>query len=236
LTNDTLSHTAFVHDTMASVSGTQFVTTYTDSDTDNDTDSDVDASDDELDVTTAKRARTTDTPPDSGSPRAAKRPRTDDDEPPRAHSPTSVIGADANAESESSDSESDSESDDSDDEEASDAGDGEKSYSEGQAPVAVVDTTTRCIKRYVSIVETRMRDRRVRQSWQQIVDEARRNIQYEIDNKPAVWKEGIGRASSYLAMMKALLNVSTVRSVNREMMLEVIGQAREVLEERWGGE
>ena len=156
MTNDIVSHTAFVHDTMASVSGTQFVTTYTDSDTDNDTDSDVDASDDELDVTTAKRARTTDTPPDySGSPRAAKRPRTDDDEPPRAHSPTAVIGADASTDSESSessdsesDSGSDSGSDESGEEEASDAGDGEKkSYSEGQAPVAVVDTTTRCLHR-----------------------------------------------------------------------------------------
>ena len=238
----------------ATVSRTECVTTYTGSDTD-DSDDEPDVSLTTTTTTTAKRARTTDTAPDySGwSPRAAKRPRTDDDddEPPRAHSPTAVIGADASADSESSDSESDSssdsesdsssdsesdsESDDSDEEEASDAGDAEKSRSEGKAPVAEVDTMTHCIKRYVSIVETRMHDRRERQSWQQIVDEARRNIQYEIDYKRA-WKVGIARGRSYLAVMKGLLNVSTVRTVDRKMMLEVIGQARDVLEERWGGE
>lgn len=219
-----------------------------DSESESESDSDVDASDDEMDATTSfKRPRTTDAAADDASTGplpAAKRARTG--APPLTHSPTVAVtastpprplvvaAADESAESsDSSDSESD---DDSDDEGASDGGDDETSHCQAAPPVLQVSTMERCIKKYVFIVESRRRDRRVRQSWQQIVDEARRAIQYEIDNKPAVWKEGIGRASSYLAMMKALLNVTTVRSVNREMMLEVIEQAGEVLEERWGGE
>lgn len=213
-----------------------------------DSDSDVDASDEEMGAeeigVTTKRPRTTDAAaaPDAsstGSLPAAKRARTGSP-PPLTHSTTvptvstpprpSVVTVNESAES--SDSERD---DDSDDEDASDDGD-ETSHSQAAPLVPEVSTMERCIKQYVFKVEARMRDRRVRQSWQQIVDEARRAIQYEIDNKPAVWKEGIGRASSYLAMMKALLNVSTVRSVNRKMMLEVIEQAGEVLEARWGGE
>jgi hypothetical protein len=207
-----------------------------------DSDSDVDASDEEMDAT-AKRPRTTDaatTAADDASSTgplpAAKRARTGAP-PSLAHSPTVAVTAlplpcssVVAAVSERSDSS------DSDDEEASDDGDDETSHSQAAPLVPEVSTMERCIKQYVFKVEARMRDRRVRQSWQQIVDEARRAIQYEIDNKPAVWKEGIGRASSYLAMMKALLNVSTVRSVNRKMMLEVIEQAGEVLDERWGGE
>ena len=210
-----------------------------------DSDSDVDASDEEMDAVTPKRPRTTDAAAaaddaSTGPLPAAKRAHTGAP-PPLTHSPTvavtvstpprpTVVAA-ADESAESSDS-SDSESD----EEASDDGDDETSHSQAAPLVPEVSTMERCIKQYVFKVEARMRDRRVRQSWQQIVDEARRAIQYEIDNKPAVWKEGIGRASSYLAMMKALLNVSTVRSVNRKMMLEVIEQAAEVLEARWGGE
>lgn len=212
-------------------------------------DSDVDASDEEMDAaTTTKRPRITDAAAaaddaSTGPLPAAKRARTGA-HPPLAHSPTVAVTASTpprplvvavpNESAESSDGSSDS---DSDDEESSDDGDDEASHSQA-APVRKVSTMERCIKKYVFIVEARNRDRRVRQSWQQIVDEARRAIQYEIDNKKsgAVWKEGIGRASSYLAMMKALLNVSGVRSVDREMMLEVIEQAREVLDERWGGE
>lgn len=93
---------------------------------------------------------------------------------------------------------------------------------------------TRCVKRYVTIITKRMLDRRERQSGQQMVDEAIDRIQYEIDHRPAVWKHGIGRATSYLAHMKALLNVSRVRRVNRETMLEVLLQAREQLEDTWG--
>lgn len=210
-----------------------------------DSDSDVDASDEEMGAeemdaaTTTKRPRTTDAAAaadgasSTGPLPAAKRVRTGAP-PPLAHSPTVVapprplVVAAPNESAASSDS-------DSDDEESSDDGDDEASHSQA-APVRQVSTMEHCINKYVSIVEARNRDRRVRQSWQQIVDEARRAIQYEIDNKPAVWKVGIGRAPSYLAMMKALLNVSTVRSVNREMMLEVIEQAREVLQARWGGE
>ena len=225
-----------------------------------DSDSDVDASDEDMDASvTTKRPRTTDAAADDASSTgplpAVKRPRTGTPLP-LAHSPTvavtpvstpprpSVFAADESAESsDSSDSESDGSSDsesdgssDSEDEEASDDGGAAMSHRQAAPPVRKVSTMERCIKKYVFIVEARNRDRRVRQSWQQIVDEARRAIQYEIDNKPAVWKEGIGRASSYHAMMKALLNVSTVRSVNREMMLEVIEQAGEVLEARLGGE
>jgi hypothetical protein len=218
-----------------------------------DSDSDVDASDEEMDAeemdaaTTTKRPRTTDAAAaaaddaSTGPLPAAKRARTGAP-PPLAHSPTVAVTASTpprplvvaapNESAESSDGSSDS---DSDDEESSDDGDDETSHSQA-APARKVSTMERCIKKYVFIVEARNRDRRVRQSWQQIVDEARRAIQYEIDNKPAVWKEGIGRAPSYLSMMKALLNVSTVRSVNREMMLEVIEQAGEVLEARLGGE
>lgn len=211
-----------------------------------DSDIELDASDEEMDAaTTTKRPRTTDAAADDASSTgplpAAKRARTGAP-PPLAHSPTVAVTASTpprplvvaapNESAESSDGSSDS---DSDDEESSDGGDDETSHSQA-APVPEVSTMERCIKKYVFIVEARNRDRRVRQSWQQIVDEARRAIQYEIDNKPAVWKEGIGRASSYLAMMKALLNVSTVRSVNREMMLEVIEQAGEVLQARLGGE
>ena len=209
-----------------------------------DSDSDVDASDDEMDAVTPKRPRTTDAAAaddaSTGPLPAAKRAHTGAP-PPLTHSPTvavtvstpprpTVVAApDESAEcSDSRDSESD--------EEASDDGDDETSHSQAAPFVPEVSTMERCIKQYVFKVEARMRDRRVRQSWQQIVDEARRAIQYEIDNKPAVWKEGIGRASSYLAMMKALLNVSTMRSVNRKMMLEVIEQAGEVLQARWGGE
>lgn len=93
---------------------------------------------------------------------------------------------------------------------------------------------TRCVKRYVTIITKRMLDRRERQSGQQMVDEAIDRIQYEIDHRPAVWKHGIGRATSYLAHMKALLNVSRVRRVNRETILEVLLQAREQLEDTWG--
>lgn len=226
-----------------------------------DSDSDVDASDEEMGAeemdaaTTTKRPRTTDAAAavddasSTGPLPAAKRARTGAP-PPLAHSPTAVVTAvstpprplvvaadESAASSDSSDSESDGSSDsDSDDEESSDDGDDETSHSQTAPPVHQVSTMERCINKYVSIVEALRRDRRVRQSWQQIVDEARRAIQYEIDNKPAVWNMGTARASSYLAMMKALLNVSTVRSVNREMMLEVIEQAGEVLEARWGGE
>lgn len=224
-----------------------------------DSDSDVDASDEEMGAeemdaaTTTKRPRTTDAAAaadgasSTGPLPAAKRARTGAP-PPLAHSPTVavtastpprplVVAADESAASSDSDSESDGNSDsDSDDEESSDDGDDETSHSQTAQPVRQVSTMERCINKYVSIVEARRRDRRVRQSWQQIVDEARRAIQYEIDNKPAVWNMGTARASSYLAMMKALLNVSGVRSVNREMMLEVIEQAGEVLEARLGGE
>lgn len=93
---------------------------------------------------------------------------------------------------------------------------------------------TRCVKRYVTIITKRMLDQRERQSGQQMVDEAIDRIQYEIDHRPAVWKHGIGRATSYLAHMKALLNVSRVRRVNRETILEVLLQAREQLEDTWG--
>ena len=213
-----------------------------------DSDSDVDASDEEMDAATTKRPRTTDAAAaddasSTGPLPAAKRARTGA-HPPLAHSPTVAVTASTpprplvvaapNESAESSDGSSDS---DSDDEESSDDGDDGTSHSQA-APVRKVSTMERCIKKYVFIVEARNRDRRVRQSWQQIVDEARRAIQYEIDNREngAVWKVGIGRAPSYLAMMKALLNVSGVRSVDREMMLEVIEQAGEVLEARLGGE
>ena len=206
-----------------------------------DSDTDVDASDEEMDAT-AKRPRTTDaatTAADDASSTgplpAAKRARTGAP-PSLAHSPTVAVTALTLPRSSVIAAVSErSDSSDSDDEEASDDGD-ETSHSQAAPLVPEVSTLERCIKQYVFKVEARMRDRRVRQSWQQIVDEARRAIQYEIDNKPAVWKEGIGRAPSYLAMMKALLNVSGVRSVNREMMLEVIERAGEVLDERWGGE
>ena len=215
-----------------------------------DSDIELDASDeemdaDEMDAVTPKRPRTTDAAAaaddaSTGPLPAAKRAHTGAP-PPLAHSPTVAVtastpprptvvaAADESAES--------SDSSDSDDEESSDDGDDETSHSQA-APVRKVSTMERCIKKYVFIVEARNRDRRVRQSWQQIVDEARRAIQYEIDNREngAVWKVGIGRAPSYLAMMKALLNVSGVRSVDREMMLEVIEQAREVLQARLGGE
>ena len=92
----------------------------------------------------------------------------------------------------------------------------------------------RCVKRYVTIITKRMLDRREMQPGQQMVDEAINRIQYEIDHRPAVWTHGIGRATSYLAHMKALLNVSRVRRVNRDMILEVLLQAREQLEDTWG--
>lgn len=225
-----------------------------------DSDSELDASDEEMGAeemdaaTTTKRPRTTDAAAaaaddasSTGPLPAAKRARTGAP-PPLAHSPTVAVTASTpprplvvaapNESAESSDGSSDGSSDsDSDDEESSNDGDDGTSHSQA-APVRKVSTMERCIKKYVFIVEARNRDRRVRQSWQQIVDEARRAIQYEIDNREngAVWKVGIGRAPSYLAMMKALLNVSGVRSVNREMMLEVIEQAGEVLQARLGGE
>lgn len=127
---------------------------------------------------------------------------------------------------------------------ASGNGDSETHDSEGDASDAIVDAKvnggtladdlmTRCVNRYVTIITQRMWDRKEKQTWQQMVDEAIDRIQYEIDHRPAVWTHGIGRAKHYLAHMKGLLNVSRVRRVNRDMILEVLLQAREQLEDTW---
>ena len=211
------------------------------SESDSDLDGDVDASDENMGISSVMPITTIDSPRnDASGSRLPPANRLCSDVHSIAHSPTISISASTLpiplvVSANESEDRSDSNSDDSDDEQTPDGNVNDMNRSQA-APVPKMSTIERCIKRYVSIVESRRNDRRLKLTWQQIVDEARRAIQYEIDNKPAVWKEGIGRAPSYLAMMKALLNVSGVRSVNRKMMLEVIEQAAEVLEERLGGE
>ena len=92
----------------------------------------------------------------------------------------------------------------------------------------------RYAKKYGDKIKARMRNPQEQRSGQQMVEDARLAIQYEIDTEQP-WKQGIGRASSYFHMMKALLNVPKKTNMNRKRMLEVIVQTWELLEE-WSGE
>lgn len=128
--------------------------------------------------------------------------------------------------SESNESESEDGDDDDKDESTDESNDSQTSSKE--------DMILRYAKKYGDKIKARMRNPQEQRSGQQMVEDARLAIQYEIDTKQP-WKQGIGRASSYLHMMKALLNVPKKTNMNRKRMLEVIVQTWELLEE-WSGE
>ena len=122
--------------------------------------------------------------------------------------------------SESNESASEDGDDDDKDESTDESNDSQTSSKE--------EMILRYAKKYGDKIKARMRNPQEQRSGQQMVEDARLAIQYEIDTKQP-WKQGIGRASSYLQMMKGLLNVPTKTNMNRKRLLEVIVQTWELL-------